>query len=104
MGMASRGARISPQDVADLNLASEDVAACAQLIQRNRPSYEAAAVQLLVRANTTIVRIQQKGAAAYARYLERHGLQDPSGIAESAAPGETIENQESTIGEPKSED
>jgi hypothetical protein len=84
------------QDVADLNLASEDVAACATLIQRNRPSYEAAAVQLLVRANSTIVRIQNKGAGAFARYLERHGVQEPSGDTETAGPGEDAENQGST--------
>src|SRR5712692_2077414 len=74
MSMASRGARISMTDVSDLNVASEDLAAVAELIKRNRPSYQDAAVQLLIRANTTIVRIQNKGAAAYARYLERHGL------------------------------
>ena len=96
MGLSSHGARLSMQDVSDLNLASEDIAACAVLIQRNRPSYEAAAVQLLMRANNTVLRIQNKGGAAYARYLERHGFQEKSGDADPAAPGEAAQVEGST--------
>jgi len=83
-------------DVSDLNVASEDLAAVAELIKRNRPSYQDAAVQLLIRANTTIVRIQNKGAAAYARYLERHGLPGSSGGTDPGASGEDVENPRST--------
>lgn len=104
MGMAQHGARLSMQDVSDLNLASEDIAACATLIQRNRPSYEAAVVQLLIRANTTVVRIQQKGASAYARYLERHGVQGASGEADPAAPGDDQGIEESTPPAKREED
>ncbi len=84
------------QDVSDLNVASEDLAAVAELIKRNRPSYQDAAVQLLVRANTTIVRIQNKGAGAYARYFERHRLPTAPGDTDPAAPREAAQVEGST--------
>ena len=38
-------------------------------------------MRLLVVANEVVVRVQNKGAAAFAKYLEKHGLKE--------APGET---------------
>ena len=91
MSWISRGARISPRDIEDLNIASEDLAAVAELIKRNRPSYGDAAIQLLIRANSTVVRIQNKGAAAFARYLEKHGLREAPGDTETTVVDEGAE-------------
>ena len=71
------GARISVRDVHDLNDASEALATAADTIKRINPSWSGTVIALLIRANETIVRIQNKGAAAFARYLERHGVKEP---------------------------
>ena len=83
MGVHQSGARITMRDVNDLNLASEQLAAAADMIKRANPVWAPATVQLLIEANTTIVRIQHKGARAFARYLEKHGVQEAPGAAEA---------------------
>jgi len=98
MGITQHGARLSPRDVSDLNDASENLAAVATLIQRNRPSYGDAAIRLLVEANNTVVRIQNKGAAAFARHLEREQKKQGPGAPEGD-PGDAtaeLEDQSSS--------
>jgi hypothetical protein len=99
-GFHQAGARLSVRDVAELNEASEALAAVAEQIKRVNPGWAPAAVQLLIQANETIVRIQNKGARAYAAWLERHGTQpaaagaddlnasDESNQARNVPPGE----------------
>jgi hypothetical protein len=76
MGMHQSGARISARDVQELNQASEHLATLAQQIQRVNPTWAATAIALLMQANNTIVRMQNKGAGAFARWLQKHGTQE----------------------------
>jgi len=68
------------RDVADLANASAQLVEVANTINRANPVWANAAVQVLIAVNQVIERLQQKGAATYARYLEKHGM--------PAAPGE----------------
>jgi len=72
--------------VRDLNDASEALATAADTIKRINPSWSGTVIALLIRANETIVRIQNKGAAAFARYLERHGVKEPLQATEIEKP------------------
>jgi hypothetical protein len=76
MGIHQSAARLSMRDVNDLNQASEQLAALAQMIRRVNPAWCEGAVNLIISVNNTVVRLQEKGATAYARYLERHGVKD----------------------------
>ena len=93
-------ARLNRQDITDLNNASEQLAALAALIKRANPQWCDAAVANLIAVNNTIVRLQNKGAAAIARHLERHGIQEPSGETEAAGadepsnPGQKVDSGE----------
>jgi hypothetical protein len=71
------GARIAFKDVTDLNNASEGLAAVADQIKRANPQWAPTAIQILIRANETIVRIQTKGARAFATWYEKHGVKEP---------------------------
>lgn len=71
------GARIAFKDVVDLNTASEALAAVAEQVKRANPGWAPAVVQLLIQANTVIVRIQTKGAKAFASFYEKHGVKMP---------------------------
>jgi formylglycine-generating enzyme required for sulfatase activity len=75
-------ARISMRDIADLNQASEQLAAAADTIQRVNPAWGAGVVQLLIAANNVVVRVQQKGARAFAAWLEKHGVKELPSEAE----------------------
>ena len=86
--MYSSGARLGEQDVIDLNRASDKLAVVADQIKRANPTWAGAAVQLLIEANDVIVRIQTKGARAFARYLEKHGLQSAQDAPEISAAGD----------------
>ena len=79
MGIANAAARISRRDVVDLNHASELLAAIAAQIKRLNPAWGDGVIQLLIEANSPIVRIADKGARAFARYYEAHGLTPPGG-------------------------
>ena len=85
---AQNGARISKRDIVDLNQASEALATAAHTIQRINPQWGESVVALLIEANNTVVRIQQKGAAAFARYLERHGVKEAVAATETENPDE----------------
>ena len=84
MGWNQAGARLSRRDVQELNQASEALAAAAATIQQMRPQWAPGVIQLLVRANDVVVRVQNKGAEAFAKYLERHGVKEAPGEPEAA--------------------
>jgi len=79
------GARISIRDLVSLNEASEALAAVAEQIKRANPSWAPTSVSLLIQVNTRILALQTKGAAAYARYLQKHPGERPRAEAEIAA-------------------
>jgi len=95
--MASRwyqaGARISKRDICDLDEASENLALAARTIQQLGPKWQEPVVALLIKANDTVVRLQQKGSTAFARYFQKHPEQ------EAAQATEAVE----VAGEPASE-
>jgi len=96
MGMHQSGARLSERDVRDLEIASQRLAAVADQVKRANPTWAAAVVQLLIEANDVIVRLQNKGAAAFARYLEKHGIGKPQDASEIPSAGEPS-NQEPIV-------
>ena len=83
MVSSKHGARISEADIQQLDEASNHLAAAATTIQRMKTSWGDPVVQLLILANNTILRMRDKGAGAFARYLGKHGLQ-----TSQATPGE----------------
>ena len=83
MSIDSHGARITRRDVVELNTASEQLAVAADTIRRMRPAWGEAVVNLLIAVNATIARIQNKGATAFARYLERKDTQSPKVVSET---------------------
>jgi len=100
--MHQSGARLSERDVADLNQASDQLAVAAQAIRRANPNWGESVVALLILANTSIVRVRDKGAAAFARYLERHGVAKPQDALE--APAACIDSPSSPIASPGEEE
>jgi hypothetical protein len=84
MSIDSSGARITRRDVQELAIASEQLAVAADTIRGMGPKWGEAVVNLLIAVNLTITRLQNKGAAAFARYLEKHGTQSP--VDASGAP------------------
>lgn len=93
MSIDSHAARITRRDVVDLAAASEQLAIAAQTIRRANPTWGEAVVNLLIPANATITRLQNKGAAAFARYLEKHGLQKPQDASQEPPAGDTPSSQ-----------
>ena len=87
MSIDSHAARVTRRDVVDLGTASEQLAVAADTIRRMRPAWGEAVVNLLIAVNVTIERLQNKGAAAFARYLEKHGAQSPQDAIGDRAPG-----------------
>lgn len=88
MGMDAYGAKLTRRDVGDLAAASEQLVVVADTIRRARPAWGEATVNLLIVVNNTIVRIQNKGAAAFARYLEKHPAQAVQDVREGQNPGD----------------
>ena len=93
MGIANAVARVTKRDVADLMHASELLATVAAQIKRVNALWAPGVVQLLIDANTPICRIADKGARAFARYYESHGIVPPGPEPEAAA-GDDGENPE----------
>jgi hypothetical protein len=88
MAIDSYGAKITRRDVTELATASEQLAAVSRLINSSGVKWADAATQLLISANNVIVRIQNKGAAAFARYLQKHPPETPQAAAAGEIPGE----------------
>ena len=88
MSIDSHGARITRRDVTDLDTASQQLATAADTIRSMGPKWGEAVVNLLIAANVVIERLQNKGARAFARYLEKHGTEKPQDGSEAPDPGE----------------
>jgi hypothetical protein len=86
MSIDSHGSRLSRRDVTELATASEQLAVAAETIRRMRPAWGESVVNLLIAANLVIERIQNKGAATFARYLQKHGPQMPQDARDPADP------------------
>src|SRR5208337_3775096 len=102
MSIDSHGARITRRDVVELNTASEQLAVAADTIRRMRPAWGEAVVNLLIAVNVTNARLQNKGAAAFARYLEKRGpetLQDV--LADALAEEQTNPGRKTPPDEPE---
>ena len=85
MSLDSHGARLTRRDVQELASASDQLAVAAETIRSMGPKWGEAVVNLLIAVNVTIERIQNKGAATFARYLEKHGPQGAQDASETAA-------------------
>ena len=90
MGVYSYGARLSLADVVDLDAASTRLATAVGAIRRANPIWGDAVVQLIYEANEVVVRVQNKGALSFARYLEKHGLKEPQDAPGIPAAGELL--------------
>ena len=101
MGMAQRGARLSLTDVRELDQASQQLVVVADTIRQMGPKWGEAAVNLLIAANLVIVRIHNKGAAAFARYLEKNGPHKPQGAVEGTPATETSDQEPIARPEPE---
>jgi hypothetical protein len=77
MSLDNRGARLSRRDVVELAQASEQLAVVCGMIRSSGVKWAEVSVNLLIVVNQTVVRLQQKGAGAFARYLEKHPPQSP---------------------------
>lgn len=93
------GARLSQTDIQQLDSASNALASAAAAIRRANPSWGEAVVQALILANQVIERLRDRGAAAFARYLERRGLQKPQ--EPSAAIPATEDTDQEPIARPE---
>lgn len=96
------GARLSERDVHDLDDASNALASAAAGIRRANPSWGEAVVQALIVANQVIERLRDKGALAFARYLEKRGLQKPQEAPQELAAAENTDQVRNVApGEPE---
>ena len=75
-------------------MASQRLAAVAEQVKRANPVWSAGVVQLLIEANDVVVRLQAKGATAFARWIEKHPAQSPQDASDSS-PAQEHTNQES---------
>jgi hypothetical protein len=100
MSMDSYGAKLTQRDVVDLAQASTNMAVVAETIRSSGVRWADATINLLLIANNSVVRIQNKGAAAFARYLEKHPPKSPDAAAAKPIPDQDA-NQvaKSTTGE-----
>ena len=88
MSLDAHGARLTRRDIAELATASDQLAVAADTIRRMRPAWGEAVVNLLIAANVAVVRVQNKGAARFARYLQKHGLEKAQDASEGPAAGD----------------
>ena len=96
MSIDSHAARVTRRDVVDLATASDQLAVAADTIRRMRPAWGEAVVNLLIAVNATIERLQNKGAAAFARYLEKHGAQSSQDASENETLGDSSNPERKT--------
>ncbi|HVH78593.1 MAG TPA: hypothetical protein VM782_04330 [Stellaceae bacterium] len=80
----------------DLAKASAAIAELAHTIQRANPVWAAASVQVLISVNETIVRLQNKGAEAFSRYLAKHPAAGQLQLAGGAGTGDQAASERST--------
>jgi hypothetical protein len=77
VSLDSHGARLTRKDVVALAEASEQLAVVAAQIRGSGVRWGEPVVNLLIVVNNLVVRLQEKGSRAFARYLEKHGVQTP---------------------------
>ncbi len=78
----SRGAaKITEKHVRALGEASNALAAAAETIKRVNPQWGSGVIQLLILANDRVCSVMNDGAAAFARYIEKHGAKEPEAPA-----------------------
>ena len=94
MVSSKHGARLSERDIQELDSASNALASAAAAIRRANPSWGEAVIQALILANQVIERLRDRGAATFARYLEKRGLSKPQDAAETAAAADVAPNSE----------
>jgi|SRR5882672_25635 len=82
MSIDSHGARLSRRDVVELATSSEQLAVVSGMIRSSGVKWGEVAVNLLIVVNNNVVRIQSKGARAFARYLEKYPPQSAEAPAE----------------------
>jgi len=82
MSIDSHGARLSRRDVVELATSSEQLAVVSGMIRSSGVKWGEVAVNLLIVVNNNVVRIQSKGARAFARYLEKQNPMPPALKAE----------------------
>lgn len=80
----------------DLATASEQLAVAAQTIRNMHPAWGEAVVNLIIAVNAVVVRIQNKGAEAYARYLQKHGTATAQERMQELGPGEMVREAQKT--------
>lgn len=93
MQLGCRGARISQRDIRELNDASERLALVANMIKRSHPAWMDDAIQLLIQANEVVVRIQNRGARVFQRYIEKHQvkrLESATAASVNAEPPQSV--------------
>lgn len=78
------------------------MAAAAEQVKRANPIWAPGVVTLLIQANNRVVALQARGAATFARHLEKHPAQRPQAEAEIAALAVTADPGQNTAeGEPE---
>jgi hypothetical protein len=87
MSIDQYGARLTRRDVTELAGASEKLAVAAATIRAIGPKWGESVVNNLIAANLVIERVQNKGAACFARYLEKRGLNRPVEAPAAVNPG-----------------
>ena len=95
--MDSYGAKLTQRDVVDLAQASTNMAVVAETIRSSGVKWADATINLLLIANNSVVRIQNKGAAAFARYLEKHPPKSREAPAAEPIPAEDANQVDQSI-------
>ena len=80
-GSVQSAARITQPDIDDLDQASNDLALAYQLIAEAKPRCAAHVLPLIYRANATVVRMTDKGTAAFVRHFQTHPAKRPRKIS-----------------------
>jgi hypothetical protein len=88
--------RLTPQHVRSLGEASDALAAAANTIRRVNPQWGPGVMQLLILANDKVVAVMNDGAAAIARYMERHGVKELEAPAAELPPVELSESDQNS--------
>jgi len=91
MSIDSYGAKLTKRDVTELAQASEQLVVVADMIRLSGVKWAEVAVNLLIVVNNTVVRIQTKGAAAFARRNLPVLVQRPDTCIVGGMPGAAIE-------------
>ena len=93
--------KLSLKNIHDLNTASECICSAANTIASVRPQWGPAVIQLLTQANDIVVGIQNRGASAIARYMEKHGVGRSPEKTEVGATGTETGQESPTQADPE---